>query len=152
MKISYIKMKKIIYTTLLILLISLMLAGCSTQTTPDQKGASVKTRADMTPEEVLAREVADGKLVEVYDEFVRVGPGKTSKNWMIINNVKETEQEFTVYPCDGCSFGQEKVIVGAGEYKIIEFDVSADEGQKEIRVKDGYNNAYGYAQISVIIE
>ena len=145
-------MKKTIYAIVSILIIATLILGCSQQITPNKKTTSVKSTADLTPEEVLAREVADGKLVEVYDEYVRVSVGKTAKNWMIINNVKDTSQEFTIYPCSGCSFETEKVKISAGEYKIVEFTVAADEGQKEIKVKDSLNNAYGYAKINVIIE
>jgi len=139
-----------------LILISMVLMtlvlGCSTQQDIASKKTTVRDDPTEDPETVLAREVADGKLVEVYDEYVRVSPGERVRNWMIINNVKDSDEEFKIYPCGGCEFDEKVVTVPAGEYKIVKFKVFAMEGQKEIRVKDGHHNAYGYAQISVIVE
>ncbi|MBW2968148.1 hypothetical protein KY362_06700 [Candidatus Woesearchaeota archaeon] len=128
-------------------LLTIILTGCTQQAVPERK----QTVKD-SPEDVLLREIADGKLVEVYDEYVRLGPGETKENWMIISNVQTRQERFSIEPCTGCSFDTESVVVPSGEYKIIGFDVSAKEGQSEIRVKDSRNNAYGYAKISVIVE
>lgn len=140
------------------IILSIMLLGCSSQQklaakpTNSKTTASTSTSDDRTPEEVLASEVADGKLVEVYDEYVRIAPGEIKKNWLIINNVKDDDEEFTITPCGGCDFENRVYEVPAGEYKVIMFKVRAMEGQKEIRVKDHLNNAYGFTQISVIVE
>ncbi|MBW2968047.1 hypothetical protein KY362_06185 [Candidatus Woesearchaeota archaeon] len=131
------------------------MSGCANKGTPDQKvksNSKQTTVREQTPEEVLAREVADGKLVEVYDEYIRLGLGESAQNWMIINNVLDKDEEFRIYPCAICTFETTSVKVPAGEYKIIGFKVSASEGQMNIRVKDSFNNAYGYASISVIVD
>lgn|GEM_PF-4532319 len=140
----------------MLILISLILMGCTSQqrTIVSQKGTAQSTQAaiDKTPEEVLVRETADGKLVEVYDDYVRMAPGEIKKNWMIISNVKDSPEEFTIIPCGGCDFEDRTIGIPAGEYRIIKFKVRAMEGQKEIKVRDHLNNAYGYATISVIVE
>lgn len=129
-------------------ILALLLAGCAQQAVPERK----QTVKKESPEDVLVRQIADGKLVEVYDEYVRLGPGEKSENWMIISNVQPREERFTIEPCRGCSFETDTVTIPSGGYRIIGFDVSAQEGQSEIRVKDSRRNAYGYAKISVIVE
>ncbi|MBW2972004.1 hypothetical protein KY359_03115 [Candidatus Woesearchaeota archaeon] len=149
-------MKKTTTAILVLIIISLMLLGCSAQqkmASQSKSGATTAREAtDATPEEVLVREISDGKLVEVYDEYVRMAPGEIKKNWMIISNVKDTSEEFTVIPCGGCDFEERVFDIPAGEYEIIKFKVRAMAGQKEIKVRDHLNNAYGYATISVIVE
>jgi hypothetical protein len=151
--------KRKISILMILFVVSSILLGCGGEdVVVSKKGLSVTTKerttepAQDTPEAVLVREIADGKLVEVYDEYVRMEPGGIEKNWMIINNVKEKDETFTVYPCGGCDFEERVFDVPAGEYKIIKFKVRAMEGQKDIKVKDSLNNAYGYAKISVIVE
>ncbi|MBN1544690.1 hypothetical protein JW898_04465 [Candidatus Woesearchaeota archaeon] len=148
--------KKTTATIAMLILISLILLGCASQqrTIVSQKGAAQTTQeaTDKTPEEVLVKEIEGGKLVEVYDDYVRMAPGEIKKNWMIINNVKDYDEEFMIIPCGGCDFEERVHEIGAGEYKIIKFKVRAMEGQKEIKVKDHLNNAYGFAQISIIVE
>jgi hypothetical protein len=142
--------------TFLILLISLILAGCGDGLAPESKESTVQPRKakvdESEVEATLIREVADGKLVEVYDEFVRIKPGGIEKNWIIINNVKDTAEEFHITPCAGCDFDVRAVEVPAGEHKIVQFKVRALEGQTEIKVRDKLNNAYGYAKISIIVD
>jgi len=138
-------------------ILSALIVGCSSQQTPetvanDGKPGIVDNQDRGDPETVLAAEVADGKLVEVYDEYVRIAPGQRVRNWMIINNVLDHDETFTITPCSGCDMDDQVVDIPSGEYKIIKFKVLAMEGQKDISVKDSYNNAYGFARISVIVE
>jgi hypothetical protein len=134
-----------------VILLILLIAGCSTTETPVKKTPTQRTVSE-NPEEVLVREIADGKIVEVYEEYVRLGPGERKDNWLIIKNVKDSTEVFKVYPCSWCEFTQETFEIEPGRYEITKFSVLAQEGQKEIKVKDHLNNAYGYAKINVIIE
>ena len=146
------KMKLRTKLFVLLFLITLLLVGCSAQKTPTTKTNTKIQTEEITPESVLVKEISNGKLVEVYDEYVRVEPEGVKENWMIISNVHDEKELFRIYPCSGCQFEDEAVEISAGSYEIIRFDVEAEEGQKEIRVKDSKNNAYGYAKISVIVE
>ncbi len=149
-------MKRITIPVLFLIILCLLLTGCAGPQSIESKEIQTEEltgrEREQDAERVLPREVADGKLVEVYDEYVRMKPGDIVKNWIIINNVKEQDQEFTIQPCGGCDFNDRIVPVPAGEHRIVQFKIRAMEGQKEIRVKDSLNNAYGYAQISVIVE
>jgi hypothetical protein len=139
-------MEKRTIAILTILSILLLVLGCSA----DGKKA-VQTK-ELTPEETLAKEISGGKLVEVYDEYVRLSAGETASNWMIINNVKDTGETFTIQPCGGCQFESTIIDISVGKYKVIKFSVSASAGEQEIRVKDSRNNAYGFAKFNVIVE
>lgn len=144
--------KSIKATLFLIIIISLFLTGCaSEQTVASKKKVTTQVR-EKTPEESLVSQISDGKIVEVYEEFVRIRQGESKENWLIIKNAKEATDTFKILPCDGCSFDKESATIEPGKYEIIRFVVDAAEGQKEIKVKDSLNNAYGYAKISVIIE
>jgi hypothetical protein len=104
-----------------------------------------------SPQEALPKEISSGRLVEVYEEYINLNKGERKENWIIIKNVKET-QEFRIIPCSGCVFEQERLEIPSDEYRMVKFYVEAEEGEKQIRVKDSNNNAYGYAKISVIVE
>ena len=143
-------MRKTIPALAILLVVAALLSGCSQEET--SRTVVSTPEPEQTPEDVLVKEIADGKLVEVYDEYVRMAPGEIVKNWMIISNVKDTDEEFSIIPCGGCDFSDRTVEIPAGEYRIINFKVRAMEGQKEIRVKDSNENAYGHARISVIVE
>ena len=140
---------------ILMLFLFLLIFGCSQQTPStysklNQQTNQVNEMSDV--ERTLVREIADGRLVEVYDEFVEVKPGKTTTNWMIIRNVRNTPEIFSIIPCKKCIFQQTQVRLQPGKYDIIEFEVGDEPGQTEIRVKDRKSNAYGFAKISVIVE
>jgi hypothetical protein len=137
-------------TLFLIAIISLFLAGCAAQQASERK-LTVQTR-EKTPEESLVGQISDGRIVEIYEEFIRLSPGESKDNWLIIKNAKEWKETFTIQPCQGCSFDTTTATIEPGRYEIIRFVLNASEGQKEIKVKDSLNNAYGYAKISVIIE
>ena len=143
--------KKILALTFLILILAIVL-GCSNDRVIIKKTSEREQITEKSPEEVLVKEISEGKLVDVYDEYVRLGPGETKENWIIINNIRDKDERFTIMPPEGCAFDVDIVDIPAGQYKIIKFNVRAEEGQKDIRIKDSLNNAYGHARISVIIE
>jgi hypothetical protein len=100
-------------------------------------------------ERTLVREIADGRLVELYHEYMTVSQGAIGYNWIIINNVKESNEKFRIIPCEVCSFPETEFSIGAGSYRIVRFSVKPEEGQHMIRVVDKFNNAYGYAKMNV---
>jgi hypothetical protein len=132
-----------------LLMMTIILTGCGTG--DDTKTVTTK-QAKQSVESVLEKEISQGKLVEVYDEYVRLGPGETAQNWIIIQNVRDREETFTIQPCSGCDFEQDEVTLAPGEHIVVSFAVSAEQGEKEIRVKDSYKNAYGFAKFNVITE
>jgi len=135
---------------LTIILITLIICGCSAQT--EERKVVSRSVADKTPEETLASQVSDGKIVNLYQDYVRLKPGEEAYNWIIIRNAKESSEKFTIYPCSGCTFETDTLTIASGEYKILRFSVKAESGEKQIKVKDSLNNAYGYAKMNVIIE
>ena len=147
-------MRRYIFSISFILLITTLLAGCSTYTEhPKARQQAVRdVPTSESPENVLVKEISGGKLVEVYDEYVKLKYGQSKENWMIIRNARDKDETFTVYPCQACIFEQSVFNIPKGEYKIIKFKVTSKEGQQDIRVKDSRNNAYGHARISVIVE
>ncbi|MBI5880944.1 hypothetical protein HZB90_02330 [archaeon] len=136
---------------IVVIFLILLIAGCSTTQAPAKKTVTQRTVQE-NPEDVLVNEIADGKIVEVYEEYVRIGPGEMRDNWLIIKNANDNKEAFKVYPCGGCTFEKETFEIEPGRYEITKFSVSGPAGQKEIKVKDHLNNAYGYAKINVIIE
>lgn len=137
--------------SLALILMILMLAGCGSdaevrKTTPRQDARTE------SPEDVLVKETSGGKLVEVYDEYLEISPDRTARNWMIINNVRDGTETFRIHPCRGCAFTTEEVEIGAGDYRIIQFEILPEDGQQDILVKDSKNNAYGHARISVTVK
>ena len=144
-------MKMTCFKKIVVIFLILLIAGCSTGQAPAKKTVTQRTIQE-TPEEVLVKEIADGKIVEVYEEYVRLSPGEMRDNWLIIKNANDNKEAFKVYPCGGCSFEKETFEIEPGRYEITKFSVSGPAGQKEIKVKDHLNNAYGYAKINIIIE
>lgn len=137
---------------IMFILIAALLSGCGTDDSAARKPVARKP-APESPEDVLLKEISGGKLVEVYDGYVELKPGETKENWMIIINVRDETETFTIYPCNGCVFPAEEVEIPAGGHEVIGFSVSSDENlQDVIRVKDSKNNAYGYASISIIVK
>jgi hypothetical protein len=145
-------MDKKIKLLIIITITSLFLTGCANEKIATSKTKVTSKVREKTPEESLVSQISDGRIVEVYEEFVRLREGGTKENWMIIKNAKQATDTFKIIPCEGCSFDKESATIEPGKYEIIRFTVSGAEGQKEIKVKDGMNNAYGYSKISVIIE
>lgn len=136
------------------ILIILLISGCDTKIFPNytpEEYSNTQEVSKESPEEALPKEVSSGRLVEVYEEYVKLNEGERKENWIIIKNVKES-QEFRIIPCSGCVFEHEAADIPSGEYRMIRFYVEAEDGQKQIRVKDARNNAYGYAKINVIVE
>ncbi len=137
---------------IMFILIILLLVGCGSKDTDMRKPVARKP-APESPEDTLLKEISGGKLVEVYDGYVELKPGESKENWMIISNVRDETETFTIYPCKGCAFSEDSVEIPAGGHKVIGFEVSSDEDLQEvIRVKDSQNNAYGYASIGIIVK
>lgn len=142
-------MKKRAVIAISIITILALLLGCAQQN--EKKDVRSQT-AKSTVEDTLVKEISGGKLVEVYDEYVRLKAGETGENWIIINNVKDAGDTFSIEPCGGCTFESNFVDISLGKYSIVKFTVSADAGEKEIRIKDSHSNAYGFAKFNVIVE
>jgi hypothetical protein len=142
-------MRKTTSAIILLIVIFFLVSGCAAE--PEKRDVR-SSKAKSSVESTLVKEIEGGKIVEVYDEYVRLGAGETKENWLIINNVKDAGDTFSIQPCSGCEFDKTTVDISLGKYSIIKFTVSADAGEKEIRVKDSHSNAYGFAKINVIIE
>ncbi len=143
-------MHKNVICAIALLTIVAFILGCSSANNGARDVRSQPAKSSI--ETTLVKEISGGKLVEVYDEYVRLGAGQTGENWMIINNVKDAGDTFSIRPCSGCSFESTNIDISMGKYSVIKFSVSAEAGEQQILVKDSHGNAYGFAKFNVIIE
>ncbi|MBW2964385.1 hypothetical protein KY363_02900 [Candidatus Woesearchaeota archaeon] len=142
-------MKKRAIIAISLMMILALLLGCAQQNEKrDVRSQTAKTSV----EDSLLSEMDSGKLVEVYQKSVELKSGDTVDNWLIINNIKDAGDTFSIEPCSGCTFDSDFVDISLGKYSIVKFKVSAEAGAKEIRIKDSHSNAYGSATFNVIVE
>ena len=143
--------KKIFFGVIFLVLLFSML-GCSNDDVRIRQVSHREQTTEKSPEEVLEAEAQAGKLVSVYGEEITVSKWGKAENWLMINNARDRDETFTIFPCEGCEFDTENVRIAAGEHAIIRFTVEPEEGRKDIKVKDGNENAYGHATINVMIK
>ncbi|MBW2997785.1 hypothetical protein KY349_05590 [Candidatus Woesearchaeota archaeon] len=142
--------KKILFGIIFLVLVFSLL-GCAKDDLSIRQVSHREEITEKSPEEFLSAEAQAGKLVAVYDQEMSIRRGGKAENWLMISNSRDKDEAFTIFPCTGCEFDAEKIDVAAGEHAIIRFN-AAGEGQKDIKVKDSNENAYGHATISVMIK
>jgi len=130
-------MKAIIIALILILLIN---SGCSQS--PRTTRVAVQKTSNPTPE----------KLVDVQNPDMTISIGQMQRNVLIIYNIKKEKATFNIIPCSGCILGAQQVEIPAQDSTQVIFDVPAEAGQKDIKVKDTLNNIYGTATVNVAVQ
>lgn len=143
--------KKTLLSIIILVLLSSML-GCANDDVSIRQVSHREEITEKSPEEVLAADAQAGKLVSVYGEEMTISRLGKAENWLMINNVRDDDETFTIFPCAGCEFDLEKLNIAAGGHAIIKFSVEPEEGQKDIKVKDSNENAYGHATLTVMVK
>ena len=75
-------------------------------------------------------------------------PGDLVNNWMIIKNKYNEQKEFEIVPSKSSEFESTKISIKGGEYQIVPFSVSANEGRNRIQVNLN-DNEYWFASFYV---